>query len=131
MRTTKKTEGTAKKVNETKTVVAAVPAEVAEPKTEEKAAEPKKRGRKPAAKTDKAAGAAKKTAKTIENEIFVQHDGVQLGTKEAMERVLADYASKGNDASAAKSVELYIKVEERKVYYTINKKGGDQFCITY
>ena len=107
---------------EAKKTVAAPEVKVEAPVVETKAAAPAE-----AKKTTKTT-AAKKTAKAAApaaekmEEIFIQYSTMEWKASELMERAKAAYAAEGHRASSIKSVNLYVKPEERKAYYVINEK---------
>ena len=80
----------------------------AEKKTaEKKAAAPKR-------------AAAKKTAATV----YVQYLGAELTTEAIVAKAIDDAAIK-----APKTVNVYVKPEENKVYYVIDGKEGSFFLV--
>lgn len=119
---------------------------------EAKKAEPKKPGRKPAAKKLEEAGtavkaAAEKVEKTAKNAaakaekkasetarkvtaadtyIVVQHAGREISPKLLLDNAKAAWLAKGNKESEFKSIELYINVDENRYYPVINgeEQGG-------
>ena len=107
---------------ETKKTVAAPVAKVEAPVAEVKAAAPAE-VKKPAkaAAPKKAAKAAAPAAEKME-EIFIQYGAMEWKTSEMMERVKAACAADGHRASSIKSINLYVKPEEKKAYYVINEK---------
>ena len=133
---------------EVKTETEEVKAEAAEPKAEEvkaeelvsktaekaaeavaiaaeaagKAAEAaEKTGKKIAAAAKKAVKktAAKKTE--VKTGISVQYMGKDVSDKEMIALVKKDWTAKKNKIGDIKSMQLYVKVEENKVYYVINE----------
>lgn len=107
---------------ETKKAVAAPAVKVDAPVTETKTVAPV--AEKKAAKTTapkKTAKAAAPAAEKME-EIFIQYGVMEWKTSELMERAKAAYAAEGHRASSIKSVNLYVKPEEKKAYYVINEK---------
>lgn len=85
----------------------------------EKTAETKKTAAKTTAKKT-AAPAAKKTAAVKEN-VKIQFDGCEFCVAEIVEKAKADY--KANNKAAVKSLDVYVKPEERKAYYVVNGKA--------
>jgi len=91
----------------------------AEKKTaEKKAAAPKKTAEKKTAAPKRAA--AKKTAATV----YVQYLGAELTTEAIVAKAIDDAAIK-----APKTVNVYVKPEENKVYYVIDGKEGSFFLV--
>ena len=98
-------------------------------KTAEKAAEAvaiaaeaaEKTGKKIAAAAKKAVKktAAKKTE--VKTGISVQYMGKDVSDKEMIALVKKDWTAKKNKIGDIKSMQLYVKVEENKVYYVINE----------
>ena len=84
-----------------------------------KAAE--KTGKKIAAAAKKAVKktAAKKTE--VKTGISVQYMGKDVSDKEMIALVKKDWTAKKNKIGDIKSMQLYVKVEENKVYYVINE----------
>lgn len=107
---------------ETKKAVAAPEVKAEAPVAETKAAAPAE-----TKKTTKTA-AAKKTAKAAApaaekmEEIFIQYGVMEWKCGELMERAKAAYVAEGHRAASIKSVNLYVKPEEKKAYYVINEK---------
>lgn len=66
----------------------------------------------------------KKAKKTVQREehIFVQAYGQEWETAALIEQVKTAYVAEGHRASSIRALNLYIKPEERKAYYTINHK---------
>lgn len=107
---------------------AEVPAEEAAPKkaaakkttTAKKEAAPKK-----AATTRKTA--AKKAAEP-EATIFVEYAGLQIKAKDVLAAALASYQAKNPDTEI-KTIEVYVKPEERAAYYVVNGEGSDDYKV--
>ena len=133
---------------EVKTETEEVKAEAAEPKAEEvKAEELVSKTAEKAAEAvaiaaeaaGKAAEAAEKTGKKIaaaakkavkktaakrtevKTGISVQYMGKDVSDKEMIALVKKDWTAKKNKIGDIKSMQLYVKVEENKVYYVINE----------
>lgn len=78
-----------------------------------------------------AAGAAeeKKTRKTPARKtkpevvITLQYMGFEMTSEAIVQRVKEAWAAEGGDESAIKKMELYVKPEDRAVYYVINGSG--------
>lgn len=89
----------------------------AEKKVEKKAAKRVAPEKKPVVKKAAAAKVLKKA-----EEVYLQFGGEEWDLAPLKEKVLAAFVAEGHRASSAKKVALYIKPEERKVYYVINEK---------
>ena len=91
--------------------------------------EVKTTAKKAATKTVKAAEkvtekktTAKKTAEN-KNELFVQFAGLEFSYDDLLEKVKADYnAQTGKKATATSAIKIYLKPEEKMVYYVVNEK---------
>ncbi len=114
----------------------AVKAEAAESKAAkaEETAAPKKPGRKPAAKADPIAEApTKASAKKKSSQEFVlqiQYSGKSYAQEE-LKKIAGDvwkYDLKQKEGDLT-SIELYVKPEENKVYYVMNKEFTGSFDI--
>ena len=98
-------------------------------KTAEKAAEAAGKAAEAAEKTGKKiAAAAKKAVKKtaakkteVKTGISVQYMGKDVSDKEMIALVKKDWTAKKNKIGDIKSMQLYVKVEENKVYYVINE----------
>lgn len=55
-------------------------------------------------------------------EIVIQYSAMEWKGSELMERAKAAYVAEGHRAAGIKSVNLYVKPEEKKAYYVINEK---------
>lgn len=55
-------------------------------------------------------------------EIYLQAGGEEWNISDCRERAAAAYTAAGHRASSIKKLVLYIKPEERKMYYVINDK---------
>lgn len=131
-KTTKAVKVEAPKTEEPKTVeVVAAPkteekaeevVKVAEaPKTEEKVAEVKETTKKaPAKKTAAKKTTAKKAEVKAETEITLEFGDYAANMKTVEERVKAQYAADGNDVSAIKTLNIYVKPFENAAYYVVN-----------
>lgn len=116
-----KAEGVTEAVKET---VVAAPAPVVEEKTAKKPVAKKTSAKKTApkatTKTTKAATAPKETVK-------VQFGGDEYDFAEIKKSVEADYKSKVK--GKIKTVEIYIKPEDKAVYYVINSDFSDKIDL--
>jgi hypothetical protein len=107
----------------------------AEGPTVEAAPAPKHRARKAKAETQeneqpKQKRILKKKEKTdvpasAEESIVLQYDGLDLNVAELKERVISAYVEAGHRRGRISKLNLYIKPEDRKVYYVINDKISD------
>lgn len=103
--------------------------------TETKAAEPAKKTaakKAPAKKTTTAAkkpAAKKVTTKKVATELYVQFAGHEVSEESMVERVKEAWESEGNKVSSIKEISLYVKPEEHKVYYVINKSAAGALDI--
>ena len=111
-------------------VTEAVKETVAEaPATAEKPAK-KTAAKKPAAKTNTAAKTADKAAKTAKTAaapketVKVQFGSDEFDLAEIKKAVEADY--KGKFKGRVKSVEIYVKPEDRAAYYVVNAEFSDK-----
>ena len=104
---------------ETKKTVAAPEVKVEAPVAETKAAPAKKATKVAPAK--KAVKAEAPAAEKME-EIVIQYSAMEWKGSELMERAKAAYVAEGHRAAGIKSVNLYVKPEEKKAYYVINEK---------
>ena len=119
----------------TKTESVAAAAEEAAGNTEEKATTRKRAGRRPAVKKtaldgsvsetkDAAVKAEKKPVKKreIKTEISVQYMGKDISDKVMIDLVKKDWKASRHKIGDIRTIELYVKTEENKVYYVINGK---------
>ena len=112
-------ETKAVEIVETKKAAPAPEAKVEVPVVETKAAPAKKSTKTAPAK--KAAKAAAPVEEKME-EIVIQYGAMEWKGAELLEKAKAAYAAEGHRASAIKSLNLYVKPEEKKAYYVINEK---------
>ncbi len=78
---------------------------------------------KPARKA--ARGAAKKEATapaSLTEEIFLQFGGEEWSMDALREKAVAAYLAEGHRRSGIRQLSLYVKPEERMVYYVVNGK---------
>lgn len=109
---------TKKTAPETKDVVKETAAKV-----ETAAKEVKKTAEKKVADTKKAVEkkvAEKKVA--VKENVYVQFMGAEVSTAELVKAAVEDY--KANNKDAVKTVDLYVKPEERTAYYVVNGVEG-------
>ena len=99
---------------------------VAVAKKPAKAVAAKKTATKTTAKKETASKAASKTTKTtkaakaVAQKIVLQVDGRELDMESITERVKKAYADEGHSASSIKDIAIYIKIEEKMLYYVID-----------
>ena len=115
---TTKTTTKATEVKEVKAVEAPKAEVKVEAKVEAPKAEAKKAPAKKAATTKKAP--AKKAAAKSETVITVQFQGNEVTVATVEEKVKAQFVAEGHKASSIKSLNVYVKPEERSAYYVIN-----------
>lgn len=84
-------------------------------KTETKKAEPKKRGRKPAAKK----------AEPRVQEVYFEFDGKQVEAGQVVSLIEQAYKNEGHQVGRIKDLKVYINSEEGKAYYVINGDNGE------
>lgn len=67
--------------------------------------------------------------KPVEENVVLQYDGEEWSLAEFKERAISTYIESGHRRGNIKKISLYIKPEERKVYYVMNDKesGGIDF----
>lgn len=83
----------------------------------------KKTASKAAAKDDKASDkpSEKKADKKVE-EIIIQYAGTEINANDFVTKVQEIWVSWGHKLSSIKSLKLYIKPEEKAIYFVINEK---------
>lgn len=114
------TEAAAKEEKKTTPVLKVVEPEKTETKEAEKTAETKAA---PAAKPAAKKAAAKPAEKPeLKPELFFQYDGGEISANDYVEKVKQAYVAEGHRVSSIKSLQLYFKPEDNKVYYVINEK---------
>ena len=117
---TKKATTKATEVKEVKEVKVEAPkAEVKEVKAEAKKAPAKKAPAKKAATTEKKAP-AKKAAAKAETVITLEFGDYTAIMATVEDKVKAQYVAEGHKASSIKTLNVYVKPEERSAYYVIN-----------
>ena len=82
-----------------------------------KAAAKKTAAKKPAAKTAEKKTAAKKTA--VSENVFVQYLGSEITSADLIAK-----AKKESGVKSPKTVNVYVKPEENKVYYVVDNNAG-------
>ena len=111
---------TAKKADSKKAPAKKAPAKKAAPKKTATKKAPAKRGRKP--------GSKNKVVESIQETIF-QYGGNDFVAEQLVERVKDQYKNTGHRVGNIKSLRIYVNLEERRAYYVINDKGGDDQFI--
>lgn len=100
-------------------------------KEEEAPIEKKRRGRKPADKTDAKKPVAKKAAKKVEKEViqevYFEYMGDQILSNDLVERIKEAYKNEGHRVSSIKTLRVYVNPEDRKAYYVINDKAEGKY----
>ena len=88
-------------------------------------AEPAKAEKKAPAKK----APAKKAAKPVETvqEVYFEYSGGQVLAEDIVGRIKEAYKSEGHRISSIKTLQVYIKPDERKAYYVINDKAEGKF----
>ena len=107
-------------------------AEVKETKAAAVKEEVKETAKKAPAKKAPAKKAPAKTTtakKEVVTETYIQYAGQETLTAELLTKVKAAYVAEGHKESAIKSVKLYVKPEESKVYYVFNETECGSFDI--
>lgn len=89
--------------------------------TKEKAVEVAKTTAKKAAKTKETIKKAV-SEETIQVDTFIQYMNEQTVLKEVVEDIKEEYVAQGHRIATLKTMEIYLKPEEYKAYYVINKK---------
>jgi hypothetical protein len=64
--------------------------------------------------TEKAAGYNEK------NEVFVQYGDLEVRTRDIVTKCREDYVARGHKPGSIHEIQVYIKPEDRKVYYVVN-----------
>ena len=126
---TKKVEEKEVKVEAVKEEVSVKAEEAAEVKKEEtEKAEPvKKRKYTRRATADTAKKTEKKAAKPKAEmvvETYIQYQNCEVNHADIVEKIKAQYVSEGHRVSSIKSLKMYFKPEERRVYYVINNQAA-------
>ena len=134
MSTSSKTNVKATETKTTKTTKSAkAAADTAVAAKEEKAAkaEPAKAEKKAVAEKKAPAkkAPAKKVAKPVETvqEVYFEYSGGQVLAEDIVGRIKEAYKSEGHRISSIKTLQVYIKPDERKAYYVINDKAEGKF----
>lgn len=108
-------------VEAAKTEEVSAPVEApAEKKAAAKPAAKKAAAKKPAAKKTTKKEAAKAPAKASKATVFIQYAGIQATADELVEK-----AKEVSGVKSPKSINVYVKPEENKVYYVVDDNAGD------
>lgn len=108
-------------VEAVKTEEAAAPVEApAEKKAAAKPAAKKAAAKKPAAKKTTKKETAKAADKAAKATVFIQFAGIEATTDELVEKAKAAAGVK-----SPKSINVYVKPEENKVYYVVDGNDGN------
>jgi len=62
------------------------------------------------------------TVGNVAAEVYIQYTNEQATLKEVIEAVKEEYVAMGHHIETLKSLQIYLKPEEYKAYYVINKK---------
>lgn len=62
----------------------------------------------------------------MKTQIFIQHNGTQLGNKEICDQVKNLWVEAGNKIKEITSLNIFIKPEDNMIYYVVNENftGG-------
>jgi len=74
--------------------------------------------------------ASKRAAKdTFEREVLLQYDGGEWSLSDLEEKAIAAYVAEGHRRGRISKLTVYLKPEERKLYYVVNGKitGSTEF----
>lgn len=86
--------------------------------------ETKKDQKAPAKKTRAPKAPVQKTQK-----VFIQFGGMEWEVDSLLEQVKAAYVAQGHRASAIRDLNVYVKPEDGKAYYTVNDKTSDSIDL--
>ena len=83
--------------------------------------------------TTKTTTAAKKTAekKEVKTVAYVQYAGAEISIEKLEAEAKKAYAALGHKEDEIETLTLYIKPEERTVYYVVNGEGSSEYKIVY
>ena len=83
--------------------------------------------------TTKTTAAAKKTAekKEVKTVAYVQYAGAEISIEKLEAEAKKAYAALGHKEDEIETLTLYIKPEERAVYYVVNGEGSSEYKIVY
>jgi len=62
------------------------------------------------------------TGPALTEEILIQYDGSEWNVAALKERAIADYVAAGHQRGRISKLSVYLKPDERKVYYVVNDK---------
>ena len=57
-------------------------------------------------------------------ETYIQYQNCEVNHADIVEKIKAQYVSEGHRVSSIKSLKMYFKPEERRVYYVINNQAA-------
>ena len=77
--------------------------------------------------------AAKKTAekKEVKTVAYVQYAGAEISIEKLEAEAKKAYAALGHKEDEIETLTLYVKPEERAVYYVVNGEGSSEYKIVY
>ena len=83
--------------------------------------------------TTKTTTAAKKTAakKEVKTVAYVQYAGSEISIEKLEAEAKKAYAALGHKEDEIETLTLYVKPEERAVYYVVNGEGSSEYKIVY
>ena len=83
--------------------------------------------------TTKTTTAAKKTAekKEVKTVAYVQYAGAEISIEKLEAEAKKAYAALGHKEDEIETLTLYVKPEERAVYYVVNGEGSSEYKIVY
>ena len=83
--------------------------------------------------TTKTTTAAKKTAekKEVKTVAYVQYAGAEISIEKLEAEAKKAYAALGHKEEEIETLTLYVKPEERAVYYVVNGEGSSEYKIVY
>ena len=86
-----------------------------------------------AKRTTKTTTAAKKTAekKEVKTVAYVQYAGAEISIEKLEAEAKKAYAALGHKEEEIETLTLYVKPEERAVYYVVNGEGSSEYKIVY
>ena len=86
-----------------------------------------------AKRTTKTTTAAKKTAerKEVKTVAYVQYAGAEISIEKLEAEAKKAYAALGHKEDEIETLTLYVKPEERAVYYVVNGEGSSEYKIVY
>ena len=61
-----------------------------------------------------------KSAKAVEEEVYVQYSNNEASTTSIIEKVKAAYIAEGHNAESIEKIRVYVKPAENMIYYVVN-----------